>query len=99
MLSIDLRGKKAFVAGIGDDVGFGWAIAKSLAEAGAEIIIGTWTPILKLFVTNLQNGKYDESRKLSDGSLMQIAKVYPLDASFDRLEDVPEDIRENKRYK
>jgi len=27
-LSIDLKGKKAFVAGVADDQGFGWAIAK-----------------------------------------------------------------------
>ncbi len=30
---------------------------------------------------------------------MKFAKVYPLDATFDKLEDVPADIRENKRYK
>ena len=41
MIGIDLRGKKAFIAGIGDDQGFGWAIAKALAEAGAEIIINS----------------------------------------------------------
>lgn len=99
MLKIDLRGKRAFVAGIGDDQGFGWAIAKALAEAGAEILVGTWTPILKIFTTSLEAGKFDESRLLSDGSLMQFAKVYPLDASFDTLADVPEEIRENKRYK
>ena len=99
MLQINLKGKIAFIAGIGDDQGFGWAIAKTLAEAGATLIIGTWTPILKIFTTSLQAGKFDASRKLADGSLMQFAKVYPLDASFDRPEDVPEDIRENKRYK
>lgn len=99
MLKIDLRGKRAFIAGIGDDQGFGWAIAKALAEAGAEIIIGTWTPLMKIFTTSLSMGKFDESRKLSDGSLMQIAKIYPLDASFDTLEDVPQDILENKRFK
>ncbi len=33
--------------------GFGWAIAKALAESGAEIIIGTWTPIMRLFSTSL----------------------------------------------
>lgn len=99
MLKIDLRGKRAFVAGIGDDQGFGWAIAKALAEAGAEILVGTWTPILKIFTTSLEAGKFDESRLLSDGSLMQFAKIYPLDASFDTLADVPEEIRENKRYK
>lgn len=99
MLEINLKGKKAFIAGIGDDQGYGWAIAKALAEAGATILVGTWTPILKIFTTSLQTGKFDESRRLSDGSLMEFAKVYPLDASFDTFDDVPEDIRENKRYK
>lgn len=99
MLPIDLKGKIAFIAGIGDDQGFGWAIAKALAEAGATILVGTWTPILKIFTTSLANGKFDASRKLSNGSLMEFAKVYPLDASFDTPEDIPEEIRENKRYK
>nr|GEV09715.1 hypothetical protein [Tanacetum cinerariifolium] len=35
-LRVDLRGKNAFIAGIADDNGYGWAIAKSLAAAGAE---------------------------------------------------------------
>lgn len=99
MLKIDLKGKRAFVAGIGDDQGYGWAIAKCLAEAGAELIIGTWTPLMKIFTTSLANGKFDESRRLSDGTLMQFAKIYPLDATFDSPEQVPEEIRENKRYK
>lgn len=99
MLSINLKGKKAFIAGIGDDQGFGWAIAKALAEAGATILVGTWTPMMRIFTSALENGKFDESRKLSDGSLMQIAKVYSLDAAFDAPEDVPTDILENKRYK
>ena len=99
MLKIDLHGKRAFIAGIGDDQGFGWAIAKSLAEAGAKILVGTWTPILKIFTSSLESGKFDESRRLSDGSLMEFAKIYPLDASFDTQDDVPEDIKENKRYK
>lgn len=98
MLPINLKGKKAFIAGIGDDQGFGWAIAKALAEAGAEIIIGTWTPLLKIFTSAWNAGKFDASRTLSDGSLMQYLKVYPLDASFDKPEDVPEEIRLNKRY-
>ncbi len=99
MLNINLEGKRAFIAGIGDDQGFGWAIAKALAEAGAEIIVGTWTPILKIFTMSYTNGKFDESRTLSDGQLMEFAKIYPLDAMFDTPEDVPEEIRENKRYK
>lgn len=99
MLKIDLTGKKAFIAGVGDDQGYGWAIAKALAEAGAEILIGTWTPMMKIFSMSLASGKFDESRRLSDGSFMQIAKIYSLDAAFDSMDDVPQDIKENKRYK
>ncbi|KAM7524589.1 hypothetical protein LguiA_014491 [Lonicera macranthoides] len=97
-LPIDLRGKRAFIAGIADDNGYGWAIAKSLAAAGAEILVGTWVPALNIFETSLRRGKFDESRVLPDGSLMEITKVYPLDAVFDSPEDVPEDIKANKRY-
>merc|ERR1719272_1541423 len=41
----------------------------------------------------------DEDRKLSDGSMMEIEKIYPLDAVYDKPEDVPADVLENKRYK
>jgi enoyl-[acyl-carrier protein] reductase I len=99
MLNINLKGKRAFIAGVADDQGYGWAIAKALAEAGAEILIGTWPPVYKIFTQGLSAGKFDESRRLSDGSLMEFAKVYPLDAAFDFMEDVPEEIKENKRYK
>ena len=97
-MKIDLTGKKAFVAGIGDDQGYGWAIAKALAEAGAEILIGTWTPLVRIFTTAWSTGKYDESRMLSNGKLMEYSKLYALDAAFDKPEDVPQEIRENKRY-
>lgn len=39
------EGKRAFIAGVADDNGYGWAIAKSLAAAGAEILVGTWVPV------------------------------------------------------
>eukprot|EP00270_Netrium_digitus_P019026 TRINITY_DN736_c0_g1_i1.p1 TRINITY_DN736_c0_g1~~TRINITY_DN736_c0_g1_i1.p1 ORF type:complete len:442 (-),score=118.52 TRINITY_DN736_c0_g1_i1:279-1553(-) len=97
-LAIDLRGKRAFIAGVADDQGYGWAITKSLAEAGAEILIGTWVPALGIFETSLRRGKLDASRKLSDGSLFEIAKVYPMDAVYDSPEDVPEEVKANKRY-
>ncbi|KAJ0088465.1 hypothetical protein Patl1_32995 [Pistacia atlantica] len=97
-LPVDLRGKRAFIAGVADDNGYGWAIAKALAAAGAEILVGTWVPALNIFESSLRRGKFDESRVLPDGSLMEITKVYPLDAVFDNLEDVPEDVKTNKRY-
>lgn len=98
MLGIDLKGKKAFVAGIGDDNGYGWAIAKQLYAAGAEVIIGTWTPIASIFIKSWEKGKFDESRRFEDGSLFEYAKVYPIDASFDSPDQIPEEIQQNKRY-
>lgn len=95
----DLIGKKAFIVGIGDDQGFGFAIAKALAERGATILIGTWAPIVGLFTKSWNAGKFDESRKFSDGSLMEYETVYPIDAVFDHEEDIPADILEHKRYK
>src|SRR5215208_520733 len=99
MLNIDLTGKRALVAGVADDAGFGFAIAKALAEAGASVSVATWPPALNIFMNLIERGKMDESRKLSTGKLLEFEKVYPLDASFDTLTDAPEDIRGNKRYK
>ncbi len=99
MLSIDLRGKRALVAGVSDDGGFGFAIAKSLAEAGASVCLGSWPPALGIFQKLLERGKMDESMSLSDGRRLEFERIYPLDAAFDTMADVPSDIRENKRYK
>ncbi|GAC1409526.1 MAG: enoyl-[acyl-carrier-protein] reductase [Gemmatimonadaceae bacterium] len=99
MLKIDLTGKRALVAGVADDAGFGFAIAKALIEAGASVSVGTWPPALNIFMNLLERGKMDESRKLSGGQLLKFDKIYPLDASFDTLADAPEDVRTHKRYK
>ncbi len=99
MLNIDLSGKRAFVAGVADDNGFGFAIAKALAEAGASVCVGTWPPALGIFQTLLRRGKLDESLAMPDGSKLAFERVYPLDAEFDTFADMPEDVRENKRYK
>jgi len=99
MLNIDLTGKRALVAGVADDGGFGFAIAKALAEAGASVCVGTWPPALNIFMNLLDRGKMDESRRLSSGETLQFEKIYPLDAAFDSLADAPEDIRTNKRYR
>jgi enoyl-[acyl-carrier protein] reductase I len=99
MLNIDLRGKRAFVAGVADDGGFGFAIAKAMAEAGATICLGTWPPALGIFTTMLSRGKFDASLAMSDGSKLAFEKVYPLDAEYDRLEDVPAEVKESRRYR
>ena len=99
MLNIDLKGRRALVAGVADDGGFGFAIAKALAEAGASVCVGTWPPALNIFLNLLERGKMDESRRLSDGSLLTFEKIYPLDAVFDTYDAVPEELRTSKRYK
>ena len=99
MLAIDLRGKRVFIAGVADDGGFGFAIAKALAEAGAEICVGSWPPALGIFTKLLERGKMDESMQLGDGRKLAFARIYPLDAAYDTLADAPQDVRENKRYK
>src|SRR3954471_24690218 len=99
MLSIDLSGRRALVAGVADDAGFGFAIAKALAEAGASVSVATWPPALNIFLNLLERGKMDESRKLSSGELMTFEKIFPLDAVYDSYDQVPDDVRTNKRYK
>jgi enoyl-[acyl-carrier protein] reductase I len=99
MLTIDLAGKRALVAGVSDDGGFGFAIGKALAEAGAEICVGSWPPALGIFTKLLERGKMDESMTLGDGRKFAFARIYPLDAAYDTLAEVPAEIRENKRYK
>src|ERR1700742_1581251 len=99
MLGIDLSGKRAFVAGVADDGGFGFAIAKALAEAGASVCVGTWPPALNIFMNLLEREKMDESRRLSTGELLTFEKIYPLDAIYDRYDEIPEDVRTSKRYK
>jgi enoyl-[acyl-carrier protein] reductase I len=99
MLPIDLTGRRALVAGVADDAGFGFAIAKALAEAGASVCVGTWPPALGIFKNLLERGKMDESRQLSGGALLEFERIYPLDAAFDSMEELPADLRESKRYR
>ncbi len=99
MLSIDLKGKTVFIAGIADDQGFGFAIAKALYSAGAEIYVGTWPPVFNLFTKSLEKGKFDESMTYEDGSKMEFKKILPFDGVFDNDNEIPEEVKEDKRYK
>ncbi|MEM7138111.1 MAG: enoyl-[acyl-carrier-protein] reductase [Myxococcota bacterium] len=99
MLPIDLKGKRALVAGVADDGGLGFAIAKALATAGASVCVGTWPPALGIFETLLRRGKLDASLELSGGGKLEFEAIYPLDAEYDTLAEVPEDVRAQKRYR
>ncbi len=98
MLSLNLQGRRALVAGVADGGGFGFAIAKALAEAGASVCVGTWPPAMGVFEGLLRRGKLDEARKLSNGSLLEFERVYAFDAAYDNLDEVPEEVRSSKRY-
>jgi len=99
MLKIDLTGKRALVAGVADDGGYGFAIAKALAEAGATVCLGTWPPALNIFRSFLERGKLDESLRMSNGDKLAFERIYPLDAAYDELAHAPEDVRTSKRYR
>ena len=98
MLAIDLTGKRALVAGVADERGLGFAIAKALAEAGATVSVATWPPLLKLFKILLGRDKLDEPMRLRDGTRLQFAAIHPFDADYDRIEDVPDEIKNHRRY-
>lgn len=99
MLGIDLQGKRAFVAGVADDGGFGFAIAKALAAAGASVCVGTWPPAMTIFETLLRRGKLDASLSFEDGTKFGFERVYALDAEYDTLSDASEELRQSKRYR
>ncbi|MEE9278722.1 MAG: enoyl-[acyl-carrier-protein] reductase [Myxococcota bacterium] len=99
MLQIDLTGKRALVAGVADDAGFGFAISKKLAEAGASICVGTWPPAYGIFTKLLSSGRIADSLRLADGGTLEFERIYALDAEYDDLDTVPLEIRENRRYR
>jgi len=47
----------------------------------------------------LERGKFDASLALPGGGKLAFAKIYALDAEFDRLEDVPAELRDSRRYR
>jgi enoyl-[acyl-carrier protein] reductase I len=99
VLSIDLSGKRALVAGVADDGGFGFAIAKALAQAGASVCVGTWPPALGIFTTLLRRGKLLASLAFPEGGQLSFERIYPLDAEFDQADDIPPEVAQNKRYR
>jgi enoyl-[acyl-carrier protein] reductase I len=99
MLKIDFTGKRALVAGVADDGGYGFAIAKALAEAGAAVCLGTWPPALNIFRNLLERGKLDASLVMSNGQKLAFERIYPLDAAYDELAQAPEEVRTSRRYR
>ena len=60
---------------------------------GLLLTLPVQVPALNIFESSLKRGKFDQSRKLSDGSMLDFAHIFPMDAVYDKPEDVPEDVR------
>jgi enoyl-[acyl-carrier protein] reductase I len=73
-------------------------MVRAFAECGANVCVATWPPALNIFEMMWKRGKFDASRRLSDGTLFDIEQVFPLDAAYDSLDEVPAEVRNNRRY-
>lgn len=98
MSLIDLGGKTALVTGVADNVGFGWHIAKALAGSGAAVILSSHPRVISILDRFLTKEKYQDSRRLSDGSEFKPKAVIACDVAVDSLEDLSAEQRSDKGY-
>ena len=98
MTAIDLSGKIALVSGVGDNESFAWFIAKSLQAAGARVVLVCHPRVTGIVETILTRDADRESRLLPDGSEFKPVKVLPCDASYDTMDDVPAEVKSDRRY-
>lgn len=98
MTAIDLSGKVALVFGVGDNESFAWFISKALKAAGARIILACHPRMIGIVESILTREADRESRLLPDGSELKVEKVLPCDASYDTMADVPDEVKNDRRY-
>ncbi len=98
---IDLSGKNAFVTGVADDGGFGWAIAKSLQAAGARVWLASHPRVVSIVERILKRDKNAESRLLPYGVAGEFtpAGLFGCDVEYDTAADIPEDKKSVKGYR
>lgn len=100
MIPIDFSGKTALVTGVGDNMSFAWYIAKGLQAAGARIVLAVHPRMVGIVEGLLRSTQPDdaEARKLPDGSEFKPAKLFPCDAGYDTMADVPDEVKTDRRY-
>ena len=100
MIPIDLTGKVALVSGVGDNQSFAWYISKTLQAAGAKVVLACHPRVVGIVEGLLRSSHADdvEARKMPDGSDFQPAKILPCDASYDTMDDVPDEVKNDRRY-
>ena len=100
MLSIDLKGKRALVAGVADDGGFRFRDRQGAGRSRGERVRGhlaTGTRNLRDAPATRQDGRFAQLR-IPPGKL-EFERVYPLDAEYDTMEQMSPELRDNKRYR
>src|SRR5207253_6399672 len=99
MIPLNLSGKLAVVAGVGDDRGFAWHIAKALGAAGARLVFSSHPRLVNVVENILERDMDAESRVLPFGAGdLKVEKVLPCDVSYDTMDDVDEKTRNDRRF-
>src|SRR5215470_8469368 len=101
MIPVDLSGRIALVTGVGDNESFAWFIAKHLQAAGARIALAVHPRMIRIVEGFLTSDKEEDvqSRLLPHGrGSLKIEKILPCDVSYDTMDDVPPDVRGDRRY-
>jgi enoyl-[acyl-carrier protein] reductase I len=101
MIPLDLSGKLALVTGVGDNESFAWFIAKALQAAGARLVFAVHPRMIRIVEGILGSDNPDDvaSRVLPHGAgNLRVEKVLPCDVSYDTMDDVPQEIRSDRRY-
>lgn len=100
MIPINFSGKVALVSGVGDNLRFAWYIAKTLQTAGAKVVLACHPRVMGIVEGLLRSTQPDdvEARKMPDGSEFAPLKLFPCDASYDTMDDVPPEVKNDRRY-
>ena len=99
MIPLDLGSKVALVTGVGDNVGFAWHIAKALQAAGARLFLGVHPRLVNIVQSLLEREADAEYRVLPfNAGTLRVEKVLPCDVSYDTMADVPEEVRNDRRF-
>jgi enoyl-[acyl-carrier protein] reductase I len=99
MIPLDLTGKVALVTGVSDNWSFAWHIAKALQAAGARLFLGVHPRLVNIVQSLLEREADAEYRVLPfNAGTLRVEKVLPCDVSYDTMADVPEEVRNDRRF-
>ena len=99
MIPIDFTGKVALVTGVGDNDSFAWYIAKALQAAGAKLVFACHPRVVGIVESFLSRDADRDSRQLPyGGGELKPEKVFACDASYDTMDDVPAEVKGDRRY-